>query len=278
MKERESQFKGKDGSSIGLMVYEPDQPASGIVIGVHGFAEYGLRYRGLAGQFTEKGFGFYIHDQRGHGRTPGPRGVIRDYEDFLDDIDQLLELVKAEHPGKPILYYGHSMGGNIALNHLIRRQPEGVVLGIISSPWLHLHKETPLFLIRLLEKLKGPDFTVETKLHALSHDREYLKAIAVEELYHKSISTHMAKGIMEAGLYALNHPMELKIPTLLMAAGEDLVVDTKAIDHLAHSGNEQILYLKWPGLYHELHNEFQRDEVFSAVWEFISENLGNLKD
>ena len=273
MKEKTIKILAPDRQELNLNIYTPDSLEPKVIImGIHGFGEFGERYRKVAEYFTEQGAAFYIHDQRGHGLTPGSRGVIDSYNSFLDDIELVLHVVREEQGNKPIIIYGHSMGGNIAIRYLMSRDTGNIACSVISSPWLKLYKETPLFLVKIIEKVMGPCYTVKAKIGSLSHDRELLKEVNSCGLYHNYICTTMARGIMESGLFILNNPQLLTTPTLLMSAELDNVVDLKAIEKFADSNRDTIEYIKWPGMYHELHNEKERLKVLATAWNFILTN------
>ncbi len=270
MKEKSLKLQTKDNKKLNLNIYTPDiLKAKVIILGVHGFGEFGERYKKVAEYFTQQGGAFYIHDQRGHGLTPGQRGVINSYDSFLDDIDLILETIKLDYPSEPIVIYGHSMGGNIALKYLMTRDAHKITSSIISSPWLKLYKETPIYLVKLLQKIFGPNFRVKAKIGTLSHDRDHLKDVNVSGLYHNYISTTMARGVMESGLYILNNPFLLKTPTLLMSAALDNVIDLKSIELFSDNNKDIVEYIKWPNMYHELHNELERHKILSTAWDFI---------
>lgn len=273
MKEKTIKILAPDKQELNLNIYTPDSlEPKFVIMGIHGFGEFGERYKKVAEYFTGQGAAFYIHDQRGHGLTPGTRGVIDSYNSFLNDIELVLNIIREEQENKPIILYGHSMGGNIAMRYLMTRDISNIVCSVISSPWLKLYKETPLFLVKIIEKAMGPCFRIKAKIGYLSHDRELLKAVNTTGLYHNYICTTMARGIMESGLFILNNPQLLTTPTLLMSAELDNVVDLKAIEKFAASNRENIEYIKWPGMYHELHNEKERLKVLATTWNFIITN------
>lgn len=273
MKEKTVKILALDGQELNLNIYTPDSiEPKVIILGIHGFGEFGERYRMVAKYFTEQGAAFYIHDQRGHGLTPGNRGVIDSYNSFLNDIDLVLSIIREKQGDKPIVLYGHSMGGNIALRYLMTKDTGNIACSVISSPWLKLYKETPLFLVKIMEKVLGPSFRIKAKIGSLSHDRELLKEVNSSGLYHNYICTTMARGIMESGLFILEHPQLLATPTLLMSAELDNVVDLKTIENFAASNRENIEYIKWPGMFHELHNEKERLKVLATAWNFILTN------
>lgn len=272
MQEKNTKILTPDKQELNLNIYTPDlREPKVIILGIHGFGEFGERYKKVAEYFTEQGAAFYIHDQRGHGLTPGKRGVIDSYDTFLNDIDKIIEKIYEERGNIPIVLYGHSMGGNIAIRYLMSKN-NNIAAGIISSPWLKLHKETPMFLVKIMEKVLGPGFSIKAKIGYLSHDRDHLKEVNSAGLYHNYISTTMARGVMESGIFILNNPNLLTTPTLLMSAELDNVVDLKAIDTFASCCSSNIEYIKWPDMYHELHNEKERKQVLERVWDFILTN------
>jgi len=271
MKEKVLKLQTKDKQELHLNIYAPNiEMPKVIILGIHGFGEFGERYKKVAEYFTQQGAAFYIHDQRGHGLTPGQRGVVKSYEIFLDDIDLVLDNIGLNYPSVPVVLYGHSMGGNIALNYLMTRDSSNITASIISSPWLRLYKETPLFLVKILQNVLGPNFRIKAKIGSLSHDKEHLKDVNKSGLYHNYISTTMARGIMESGLFILNNPKLLTTPTLLMSAELDNVVALKSINDFANSNMDMIKYIKWPNMFHELHNELEREMVLSTSWDFIT--------
>ena len=273
MKHLKEYFNSWDGLKLYLNSYLPEGEIKGVVLGVHGFGEYGSRYENWAFKFCEKGLAFIIYDQRGHGLTSKRKGVVNGAV-LTKDLSFVLNKIKGEYPQTPIILYGHSMGGNISLRYLCDVQEEtDISLGIISAPWLRLYKNTPLPLVKILKVILGENFSFKTKLNELSHDDAYLKEIDKERLGHKVMSLGLAKQVMENGLYILNNPTAIKIPVLLMSAAEDKIVDTKAIKELAAGSNSNISYINWEGMYHELHNEKERDLVFKEIIEYIDRQL-----
>lgn len=277
MQEKNTKIQASDNQELNLNIYTPGFKKPDVVIlGIHGFGEFGERYKKVAEYFTGQGAAFYIHDQRGHGLTPGKRGGIDSYDSFLKDIDSIIEKIYEENGNVPIVLYGHSMGGNIAIRYLMSHN--NIAAGIISSPWLKLYKETPIFLVKILERVLGPGFSIKAKIGYLSHDRDHLREVNSAGLYHNYISTTMARGVMESGLFILDNPDLLTTPTLLMSAELDNVVDLKAIENFAACCNNNLEYIKWPDMFHELHNEKDRQQVLERAWDFILTNAFSDKE
>lgn len=110
------------GASLAYRHQPAAQPACGILLICHGLAEHSGRYERFAKFMSDHGFQVYAHDHRGHGHTTAPdaplgRFAKRDgLQKVLDDVAAMRELAAREHPGLPIILFGHSMGGLIALN------------------------------------------------------------------------------------------------------------------------------------------------------------------
>ncbi|OJF97332.1 alpha/beta fold hydrolase [Pararhizobium antarcticum] len=116
------QVASPTGAMLALYSLAASAPARGIVLISHGLAEHAARYDRFAIFLATRGFHVYAHDHRGHGLTTAPdaplgRFAARDGVDtVVRDVCAIRDLAAKEHPGLPIVLFGHSMGGLIALN------------------------------------------------------------------------------------------------------------------------------------------------------------------
>jgi alpha-beta hydrolase superfamily lysophospholipase len=90
-----------------------------VVVLVHGVGEHSGRYLNLMRPLVADGFAIYAYDQRGHGRSPGPRVHIERWSQYRDDLAAFVALVAAREPGAPLVLYGHSMGSLVVLDYLV---------------------------------------------------------------------------------------------------------------------------------------------------------------
>ncbi|MFS8145630.1 alpha/beta fold hydrolase [Rhizobium sp. BR 249] len=101
---------------------EAAAPARGILLISHGLAEHSKRYRVFAETMTARGYHVYAHDHRGHGETTAPDAPIGRFarrggvERVIGDVIAMRAHATSRHPGLPVILFGHSMGGLIALN------------------------------------------------------------------------------------------------------------------------------------------------------------------
>lgn len=250
----------------------PDSELQGMVCLVHGLGEHSGRYGHLASALNQAGYALLSYDQRGHGKSIGKRGHAPSYETLLDDICCFSSESIQRYPNLPVFLYGHSLGGNLVLNYVIRRQPKfaGVV---VTSPWLRLTIEPPPWLRTFaifLDKFL-PAFSLSSKLecNALSHDLGVINAYKSDLLVHNRISVHLFVAVDQAGRWALDHASQFALPLLLMHGGGDRITATEATRLFATYVQKDCTLKIWPNLYHELHQECEKEEIISYLINWL---------
>lgn len=255
--------------------------ARGGVLIVHGLGEHAGRYDRLARWFNARGYAVRSYDQRGHGRTPGPRGALQHADDLLAD----LSVVHADYArtlGAAPILLGHSMGGLVALRAVLdeRITPQTLVL---SSPALRSHASPGLrrlaaTLAQLLPNLRlrnGLD------LERLSHDPQVATAYHSDPLCHDRVSPRLADFIFRAGASCIDDAARLEVPTLLLVAGDDTLVDaTGSRDFSAVASRTKKLTTRYfAGLYHELLNEAEpgRSQVLMQLEDWLEKSPPSIK-
>ena len=124
----------RDGTAL-LMRHWPvasGEPWASILI-VHGLAEHSGRYEHVGAQLAGAGLDVHAFDQRGFGGSGGPRASIDRWSQIHDDLEERLLAVRSIAPLRPLVLYGHSLGGLIALGYVLdgRAQPD---LLVASAP------------------------------------------------------------------------------------------------------------------------------------------------
>ncbi|MBS3649149.1 alpha/beta hydrolase [Pseudaminobacter sp. 19-2017] len=115
------------GAQLNLYIKRAAEHAIGVVHINHGLAEHAARYARFAEALAGAGFHVYAHDHRGHGETtaPGaPEGRFAQehgVDKMLADVSHVHHFISQEHPGLPLIIFGHSMGGIVALNSVLKR-------------------------------------------------------------------------------------------------------------------------------------------------------------
>ena len=267
----EFNIKLSNGQILKGMIQSPGENTKAVIILVHGLGEHIQRYLYWAGLFKNEGIGFLGVDLPGHGRSDGKRGNIRSYALAGEMIDILLKSCNQTFPGCPVYIYGHSLGGGIVLDYLLRKNPK-IKGAIVTSPWLRLSFQPPKSKLIMASIMKSliPDYIQPSGLNVrhISHDDAVVEKYSNDPLVHDKISVSLFDAAMSSAKYSLAHASGLKIPTLLLHGSDDLITSPEGSREFA--GKTSMVELKiWEGGYHELHNEPFKDEVFKYILGWI---------
>lgn len=276
MKHSEFEFKTFDGLSLFGQSWQPEDRPRAVVCLVHGIGEHSGRYVHVADSLIQSGYALISFDLRGHGKSEGPRGHIPSYEAIMQDISSLLEVSNKKFPQSPFFLYGHSLGGNLVLNYVLRRQSH--LKGVIATaPWLRLAFKPPAFKIALgkITNYIWPSFSQKSGLDtkALSRNLKVVHAYENDPLVHDRISARMFIGIYQSGQWALEHASEFSLPLLLMHGGDDKIISVEASREFANKINENCTLKVWDELYHEIHNEPEKEEVFKFLIDWLDKEV-----
>ena len=170
----EETFLGKDGLSIFYRSWSPPAPRAAVVI-CHGVNSHGGQYVWPAGQLVAAGFGVFAIDLRGRGKSQGERFYVDDVADYVSDVDGLIKIAKARHPGIPLFLLGHSAGGVVSATYTLDNQRE--LTGFICESFA-FQVPAPGFALAAIKglshfaprlpvlKLKNEDFSRDPKVVA----------------------------------------------------------------------------------------------------------------
>lgn len=278
MSYREMNWSCSDGTNLFACTWKPEGAATPkAVVGlVHGMGEHSGRYRHVAERLVDAGYVVFAYDQRGHGRTTGKRGHSPSYEALLEGVDRLLAEAKKEYPELPFILFGHSMGGNVALNYVLRRNPQ-IFAAIASGPWLKLAFNPPALELALAKMIRNiyPTFTTKRPMKGdhLTTDPEMMRIYKEDPLGHGDITAGFFFSMYEAGLWAIEHANELHVPLLLMHGDNDQVTSIAASREFAERARDLVTFREWRGFKHELHNESKREEVFNYMIDWLDSRL-----
>lgn len=246
----------------------------GVICLVHGFGEHCERYGHVAEVFNNNGYALVAYDQRGHGKSKGQRGHTPSYNHLLDDVDLLFKKVDELYPGAEKIIYGHSMGGGVVANYLIRRKSD-VVAGILSAPLFITGTPPPPFLLALgkfMNNIWGA-FPNKAPLDAndISRDKAEVKKYMQDPLNHKNMSARLGMSILDNGQYAIDHASEIHIPVLVLHGTADKLTSCEGSRQFKFNAGNRAKMIEYNGFYHELHNEPEKEQVFSDILEWCND-------
>ncbi|MEW5785873.1 MAG: lysophospholipase [Bacillota bacterium] len=273
MKHDQMFWQARDALQLFAQSWEPAGEVKGVICLVHGLGEHSSRYGHWVEMLDQADYAVLATDLRGHGKSEGARGHTPSFERYMDDLGLLLEEAARRFPEKPCFLYGHSMGGLLVANYVLRRRPRlaGVV---ITSPGLRtaLEKQTgKVAAVRLLGAI-APGLNQPSGLDpaTLSRDPAVVEAYRNDPLVHDRISLGMARGSLAAIRYAFAHASEFNLPLLIMHGAADQLVFAEGSSEFAGLVSGECTLKIWDQLYHELHNEPEKDQVFAVLVEWLN--------
>ena len=273
MKNFECGWKTGDRVNVFAQGWEPETDPKAAVCLVHGLGEHSGRYNQVAEALGRAAYATLALDQRGHGRTPGPRGHAPSFEALMDDIDRLILEAERRYPGLPCYLYGHSMGGSFVLGFALRRRPQ--LAGVVASaPALKPAFEPPAWKVAVGKLLEGwwPGLSLANGLEveAISRDSEVVRRYIQDPLVHNRLSARLGMDLLRQGRWALDQAAEFSLPLLLMHGNADRLTSLQASREFAARTGDHCTLKIWEGLFHELHNEPEKDLVLKYMVDWLN--------
>jgi acylglycerol lipase len=268
-------WSAHDGVKLHAVHWIPNSDPQGAIGLVHGLGEHVGRYAHVADHLNRAGYALFAFDLRGHGKSAGRRGDAPSYETLMDDVGMLVQRVKAAFPALPFFLYGHSMGGNLVLNYVIRRKPrvKGV---IVTCPGLKPTSVGPWErrAARILRYIV-PTVLIANQINPadLSRDPEVVQKYMTDSLVHNKVSLRLSVSVIDAGAWVVRHAEMFDRPLLFLQGGADKVVDVEANVNFARNVSGLCCLKLWPGLYHEIHNEPEKEQVLDELVAWLDSHV-----
>ena len=281
-----------DYPSPGLTVagyrWDPAGPPRAIVQITHGMGEHALRYAGLAGALTARGFVVYAQDHRGHGATAKSADELgqigeRGWSDLIGDIGRLGARARQEHPSIPLVLLGHSMGSFAVQQYLLDHSRDvaaavltGTAVLDLLEPALNLDEPLDLAMFNAAFQPARTDFDW------LSRDEAQVDKYVSDPRCGFGIDTGSARA-MFAGARQLADPdrvgaMRSDLPVYIAVGemdpvGGQLVLVKALLDRYAAAGLTDLTLRIYPQARHEVFNETNRDEVIDDLLAWLDQHL-----
>ncbi len=251
----------------------------GAVLLVHGLGEHSGRYAHVGEHLAALGLHVRGYDHRGHGESGGPRGGVPHPDALLDDVRAVFDDLATRDAGDgaaPFLL-GHSLGGAVAARAATGGwvAPRGLIL---SSPALRVSPAPVERGLLAVARRAAPDRAFPNRLPAdkLSHDPREVAAYRADGLVHDRITPRLYDFLAAAGAAARRDAPRFTVPTLLLVAGADALVDARGAREFSAALPEGVGTMRWyDGLYHELFNEREPDRagVLGDLTAWLEEQL-----
>ncbi|NUM56193.1 MAG: lysophospholipase [Candidatus Hydrogenedentes bacterium] len=262
-------FRAADGVELDGRHWASAQPPKSNVVIVHGFGHHSGSFEEVAQHLNKHSFGVFAFDQRGHGRSPGKRGYIVSFDNWVNDTRAFLAHIASQTAGAPLILLGHSLGCLALGLYAIRHKPPARGL-VFSSGLLKIPDNVPKALQSLASVLSAltPWLPVQkVDVNACSRDPKAVQALRDDPLryggaVHARSGAEISKGIAELRARAT----EIDLPVLIMHGTKDRLTDCRGSRdlHAAVKSADKTLCI-FDRAYHELYNDSDKDRWFTQV-------------
>jgi len=263
MRAVEATFEGTEGT-VFYRAWKPVEEVRRVVVIVHGYAEHSGRYTHVAAALTERGSAVFAEDHLGHGRSAGERALITDFEHIVGDLERLAGIAREEHPGAPLIFAVHSMGGLLTARYA-QRHPDRVagliLLGAVIGDWTWARD-----VLELPEMPDPPDDWI-----GMSRDPATVEQYTTDPLVYRD---RYQRPLLEAEVVALDRcnaeTDRVTMPVLFLHGHADpFVAYRTSLDAACRFPTDDLTVRVFPGARHELVNETNRTEVIDEILRFV---------
>ena len=268
-------LKAESGNDICIKINKVENPKATVLIN-HGFAEHLGRYDYVSEKLNEAGYNVYRYDLRGHGRSGSEKGHIDSYREFIDDLKEMVEIIKSAGEDD-IFMLGHSMGGLITFIYGIEFQDilKGQILSgaaVGTLPAAKGYKSTVFKIANTFLKYKMIKNPVSDDICSVAEVVENYKEdpLVLEE----ATMNFYVEFLINAANYASENIKMYNYPCLIIHGEEDTIVPKEISENIYNSISSEDKEIKiYDGLYHEILNENERDIVISDIITWMDERV-----
>uniref|UniRef100_A0A3Q2WF26 Monoglyceride lipase n=2 Tax=Haplochromis burtoni TaxID=8153 RepID=A0A3Q2WF26_HAPBU len=269
-----------DGLHLFCRYWEPTGQPRALVFIAHGAGEHCGPYDEMAQRLKELSLLVFAHDHVGHGQSEGDRMNIKDFQIYIRDSLQHIDLMKSRHPDLPVFIVGHSMGGAISILTACER-PGDFVGVVLIAPLVQMNPEsaTPfkVFMAKLLNHML-PSLTmgsIESKW--LSRDKRQVEAYDADELnYHGGMRVSFGMQLMAAVERMQREIPSISWPFLLLHGDADKLCDIRGSRMMYDNSLSTDKKIKiYEGGYHALHHDLPEvaESVLKELTTWITEHI-----
>jgi acylglycerol lipase len=265
-----------DGTILRTLEWRTADEPWAIALIVHGLGEHGGRYGPVARAFTAAGIEVHAYDHRGFGGSAGPRAYVERWSVYHDDLAVRIAALRETRPGLPLVLYGHSMGGLVALGYVLAEaalpQPDLLVL---SAPGIEAtvpgwKRQLAAALTRITPRMRLANGLADD---GLSRDPAVRAAADADPLCQSTSTVRLgaeAFAEQERVQAVLARVDALPVPTYVFHGSADPIVPITATQRLEGKGN--VTRRVHDGLRHECHHEPEHEDVLAEVVGWVRAN------
>jgi len=277
MVHNEGTFKGVRNLDIYHQSWLPEGDIKAAILIVHGLGEHSGRYSNVVNYLVPRGYALYGFDLPGHGKSGGKREIVQQFEDYSDTLTANLHRVRDAQPNQPVFLLGHSMGGLISCEYLLDHSDD-FQGAIISAPAITVPEGTgqgTIAIAKILSKIAPRMGMMQLDAHDISRDPHVVQTYLDDPLVFTGKTPVRLMAEMLKAIIRVNQEMEkISLPILILHGSEDkLAAPEGSINLQKRAGSLDKTLKLYEGLYHEVFNEPERDQVLDDVAAWLEAHL-----
>jgi acylglycerol lipase len=277
MKHQDGNLTGVRNSRIYYQSWLPDAQPQAVLLLVHGLGEHCGRYGNVVNYFVPLGYAVYALDHYGHGKSEGQREYVERFSDYTQTLKTFFDKVQGWQPGQLIFLMGHSLGGLISAVYLLEHQAE-LAGAVLSAPAVKVPDTLSPALVfagRVLSRLLPRMGVLALDASAVSRDPAVVRAYVNDPLVFTGKTTaRLGAETLDAIQRVQAEASSLTLPLLILQGSADRLVDPAGAEQLYRAAGSADKTLKvYPGLYHEVYNEPEHEDVLHDVELWLEAHL-----
>ncbi len=270
-----STFDNKSGLKIFTRKWLPEKSPSAVIIIVHGLNAHSAYYQWTADQFTTANYAVYALDLEGRGQSEGERFYVKSIYDYVEEVDQLVGIAKADHQGLPVFVLGHSAGGVVACLYTLEHQDK--INGLICESFAY-QVPAPDFALSVLKGLShlAPHLhTIKLKNEDFSRDTAVVETMNNDPLIaHESQPSKTMEQLVIADERLKKEFSKITLPVLILHGTQDKATKYAGSQFFYDNAGSSDKTLKlYEGHYHDLLNDLGKEQVIADVQEWLIDHI-----
>ncbi|WP_117168697.1 alpha/beta hydrolase [Paraliobacillus sediminis] len=257
-----------DQIKVHVQIFKPEH-SKGNVFLLHGYLSHIGYLKHIIQYLNKQQYTVISYDLQGHGLSTGKNASVHSFDDYGRTMEKLLTIIRKEIIG-PIYLIGHSTGGAIIVDYILRHPDHHIDKAIMVAPLIRSNhwnlSKFGLYTMKLFPFIKH----IKRNFRQNSADEKYLKAIKLDPLQSTNVPLEWVNALMNWNKKIQQYHSSKKF-IYLIQGNRDKTVDWKY--------NVQFLQRKFHNIQiaqidqgrHELFNEAEpiRRIVFEHILTYL---------